>query len=111
MPESRCARLFGTAGYLPAEGYLQYAIEDSPVRLVALDTLVSGEHSGMLCDERLGWLDTALAAQLVQRAFKMNGGFEQLPNHIKGIGEPCCTPDLFRLLAEKTGSCRRIIVH
>jgi hypothetical protein len=42
----------------------------------------------------------------------MKGGFEQLPNYIKGIGEPCCTPDLFRLLAETTGSCRRrIIVH
>jgi hypothetical protein len=23
----------------------------------------------------------------------MKGGFEQLPNYIKGIGEPCCTPD------------------
>jgi hypothetical protein len=42
----------------------------------------------------------------------MKGGFEQLPNYIKGIGEPGCTPDFFRLLAETTGSCRRrIIVH
>jgi 3',5'-cyclic AMP phosphodiesterase CpdA len=55
---------FRDARYLPAEGYLQFTIEDYPVRLVALDTLVSGKHSGMLCDERLGWLDTALAVQL-----------------------------------------------
>ena len=55
---------FRDARYLPAEGYLQFAIEDYPVRLVALDTLVSGKHGGMLCAERLGWLDTALAAQL-----------------------------------------------
>jgi len=55
---------FRDARYLPAEGYLQFAIEDYPVRLVALDTLVSGQHGGMLCAERLGWLDTALAAQL-----------------------------------------------
>jgi len=54
---------FRDARYLPAEGYLQFAIEDYPVRLVALDTLVSGKHGGMLCAERLGWLDTALAAQ------------------------------------------------
>src|SRR5260370_18732762 len=47
-----------------ALGYLQFANEDYPVRLVALDTLVSGQHGGMLCAERLGWLDTALAAQL-----------------------------------------------
>src|SRR3954469_8227100 len=34
---------FRDARYLPAEGYLQFAIEDCPVlRLVALDTLVSG---------------------------------------------------------------------
>jgi hypothetical protein len=31
----------------------------------------------------------------------MKGGFEQLPNYIKGIGKPCCTPDLFRLVAER----------
>jgi len=54
---------FRDARYLPAEGYLQFAIEDYPVRLVALDTLVSGKHGGMLFAERLGWLDTALAAQ------------------------------------------------
>src|SRR5207237_5996864 len=40
---------FRDARYLPAEGYLQFAIEDYPVRLVALDTLVSGTHGAMLC--------------------------------------------------------------
>lgn len=50
-------------GYLPAEGYLQYTIEDYPLRLVALDTLIPGRHDGMLCAERLGWLDATLAAQ------------------------------------------------
>src|SRR6266853_5035011 len=34
---------FAADGYLPAEGFLQYAIEDYPVRLLALDTLVPGE--------------------------------------------------------------------
>ena len=50
-------------GYLPPEGYLQYTIEDYPLRLVALDTLIPGEPGGRLCAERLGWLDRALAAQ------------------------------------------------
>jgi 3',5'-cyclic AMP phosphodiesterase CpdA len=54
---------FRGARYLPVAGYLQYAIEDYPLRLVALDTLVPGEHVGMLCTERLGWLDATLAAQ------------------------------------------------
>ena len=30
-------------GYLPADGFLQYAIEDCPVWLIALDTLIPGE--------------------------------------------------------------------
>jgi 3',5'-cyclic-AMP phosphodiesterase len=42
-------------------GFLQYAIDDYPVRLVALDTLVPDEGGGLLCSERLGWLDHALA--------------------------------------------------
>src|SRR5882762_4144952 len=53
---------FAADGYLPADGFLQYAIEDYPVRLVALDTLVPGEGGGLLCGERLAWLDQALAS-------------------------------------------------
>ena len=54
---------FHSDGYLPTEGYLQYTIEQYPLRLIALDTLIPGKHGGMLCAERLGWLDAALAAQ------------------------------------------------
>jgi Icc protein len=50
-------------GYLPSGGYLQYTVEDYPLRLVALDTLIPGTHGGMLCAERLAWLAAALAAQ------------------------------------------------
>jgi 3',5'-cyclic-AMP phosphodiesterase len=54
---------FGGDGYLPLEGFLQYTVEDYPVRLVALDTLVPGEGGGELCAERLAWLDRTLAAE------------------------------------------------
>ena len=50
-------------GYLPTEGYLHYTVEDCPLRLVALDTLIPGKHGGSLDAERLEWLDAALAAQ------------------------------------------------
>jgi 3',5'-cyclic-AMP phosphodiesterase len=49
-------------GYLPAGGFLQFAVDDYPIRLVALDTLLPGEHRGMLCAERLAWLDRTLGA-------------------------------------------------
>jgi 3',5'-cyclic AMP phosphodiesterase CpdA len=53
---------FAADGYLQPEGFLHYTIEDYPLRLVALDTLIPGEIGGTLCDERLGWLDATLGA-------------------------------------------------
>jgi 3',5'-cyclic AMP phosphodiesterase CpdA len=42
--------------------FVQYVIEDHPVRLIMLDTLVPGAGHGELCAERLGFLERALAA-------------------------------------------------
>lgn len=54
--------VFADHAYLPGGGdFLQYSIEDWPVRLVALDTLVPGKSSGRLCEARLTWLDARLA--------------------------------------------------
>ena len=55
------ARAFADRGYLPAQGFLQYTVEEWPVRLIGLDTHVPGEPGGRLCAERLGWLDARLA--------------------------------------------------
>jgi Icc protein len=60
--EREAMRRAFAGGYLPANGFLNYAIDDYPLRLVALDTVVPGEGGGRLCDERLGWLDRTLAA-------------------------------------------------
>lgn len=53
----------------PEHGYLrqwapfvQYAIDEHPLRIVALDTVIPGEGGGALCAERLGWLERTLAA-------------------------------------------------
>jgi 3',5'-cyclic AMP phosphodiesterase CpdA len=46
---------------LPRTGeFLQYAIDDLPLRLLALDTLIPGESSGRLCQARLDWLSDRL---------------------------------------------------
>jgi 3',5'-cyclic AMP phosphodiesterase CpdA len=42
--------------------FVQYAVEDYPVRLVMLDTLVPGAGHGELNDEQLAFLDRTLAA-------------------------------------------------
>lgn len=53
---------FGDSGFLPRAGFVQYAIELGPIRLVALDTNVPRAPHGELCSERLAWLDATLAA-------------------------------------------------
>ena len=41
--------------------FIQYAIDDWPVRIVAIDTVIPGESGGALCRERIAWLDAKLA--------------------------------------------------
>jgi Icc protein len=43
--------------------FIQYAIEEWPLRILALDTVIPGESGGTLCETRLGWL----AKQLRER--------------------------------------------
>jgi 3',5'-cyclic AMP phosphodiesterase CpdA len=54
---------FADKGYFPESGFLQYAVEDWPVRLIALDTLVDGKPHGALCEQRLSWLEARLEEQ------------------------------------------------
>jgi 3',5'-cyclic AMP phosphodiesterase CpdA len=53
-------------GHLPGvradPDFVQYVVDDLPVRLVMLDSVVPGEDHGELCAARLAWLDAALAA-------------------------------------------------
>ena len=53
-------RAFSDHRYLPSAGFMNYAIDDYAVRLVGLDTLVSGKAYGELCRERLDWLQACL---------------------------------------------------
>jgi Icc protein len=55
---------FGDHGYLPREGkFINYAVDEFAVRVVALDSIVHGRVRGAVCDERLEWLDRTLAAR------------------------------------------------
>jgi 3',5'-cyclic AMP phosphodiesterase CpdA len=45
----------------PTGGFLQYAIEGHPVRILVLDTLEEGRHGGFFCDRRAAWLRARLA--------------------------------------------------
>ena len=41
--------------------FLHYTIDEYPVRMVGLDTVVPGQPGGELCERRLAWLDACLA--------------------------------------------------
>jgi Icc protein len=53
---------FADHAYLPRPGapFAHYVLEEYPVRLVGLDTTMPGQHHGVLCEERLAWLDATL---------------------------------------------------
>ena len=53
-------RVFTDHAYLPRDGYIQYVVDEGPVRLVALDTLLPGEGGGLMDTDRVAWLDARL---------------------------------------------------
>jgi len=56
------ARAFAGDGYVTADcAFVHYAVEEHPVRLVAMDSLADGHSKGDLCDGRLAALDATLA--------------------------------------------------
>jgi Icc protein len=55
--------VFGVQGEQPLDGFVQYVVEEWPVRLIALDTLLPGRDEGRLGEERLAWLEARLAEQ------------------------------------------------
>lgn len=50
--------------YLPRNGeFLHYVIENYPIRLIALDSVHTGERKGFFCRQRLAWLEETLARE------------------------------------------------
>lgn len=53
--------VFSDHGYLGTAGFIQYVDSSWPVRLIGLDSLDEGHERGLLCRERLAWLEDRLA--------------------------------------------------
>src|SRR5437762_2658702 len=53
-------REFADHTYMPRNGFIQYVVDDGPVRLIALDTLLPGSGGGIVDTERVAWLDARL---------------------------------------------------
>ena len=55
--------LGGYRGVTDDPEFVQFVVDDYPVRLIALDTLVPGKGEGALCARRLAFLERALARE------------------------------------------------
>ncbi|OUR76632.1 hypothetical protein A9Q83_13755 [Alphaproteobacteria bacterium 46_93_T64] len=59
-----CRETFRTAfsdhAYLPEAGFIQYAWDMNGHQMIMLDTNIPNEPGGILCSERLAWLDKTL---------------------------------------------------
>jgi 3',5'-cyclic-AMP phosphodiesterase len=70
---------FSACGYLaPESGFVAYAIDDYPVRLIALDTLSAGSNKGDFCPERIRHLIDLIDAETAKpiAAFTHHPPFE-----------------------------------
>lgn len=54
---------FAERGFLPRDRFLHFSYDDValPMRILGLDTVVAGRSGGLLCAERLAWLEAQLA--------------------------------------------------
>lgn len=43
------------------DGFVQYVVDDWPLRIVILDTLEEGRHGGAFCEARAAWLEARLS--------------------------------------------------
>jgi len=68
--------------------FVQYVIEDLPLRIIALDTVIPGESGGTLCEKRLGWLETQLRARPARPTLILmhHPPFRTLIGHMDEIG-------------------------
>ena len=46
---------------ITADGFVQYEVDDGPLRLLFLDTLEEGRHGGAFCEVRAAWLEERLS--------------------------------------------------
>jgi Icc protein len=59
-PRETTRRAFAHLGCLPSRGRLCYTVDDLPIRIVALDSMVERRPYGTLGPEQLAWLDARL---------------------------------------------------
>jgi len=105
---------FSDLSYLPRGGeLLQYAVEDYPVRLVALDSVAAGERKGVFGAQRLAWLEETLARETGRRTilFIHHPPFDITPHYLDGYRRREDAEDLAALVSRHAQVERLLCGH
>ncbi|HRD99523.1 MAG TPA: phosphodiesterase [Rubrivivax sp.] len=107
-------RSFAGHGYLGQDDFVQYTVAlGGGLRLVALDTVETGQSAGRLCPRRLQWLDRTLqqhAGEPIVIAMH-HPPFETLIGHMDRIGLLQGADELARILGQHPNVERVICGH
>lgn len=102
-------REFSDHGYLPDSGFLHYTVDDYPIRLIGLDTVVDGAPHGELCERRLRWLQERLQEAPREPTLL----FMHHPPFVTGIGhmdrQNCRNGEHFGALLERNGQVKALL--
>lgn len=100
---------FADHAYLPRRGFLQYAVDDFPVRLIALDTVIPMRTEGELCIERLAELEVMLeqASNRPTLIFMHHPPFATGIPHMDNYG--LNNPNDFAAIVEKHAQVQRVV--
>ncbi len=89
--------------------FIQYAIEDLPMRILALDTVIAEKSGGELCERRLEWLQEKLA-QAPERPTVIimhHPPFKTFIAHMDKIG--LANAEKFKTIVSKNPQVERIL--
>jgi 3',5'-cyclic AMP phosphodiesterase CpdA len=91
--------------------FIQYAIDDLPVRILALDTVIAGKGNGELCERRLDWLRHQLAAAPDRPTIIImhHPPFKTFIGHMDRIGLDLASAEGLKAIVERHPQVERIL--
>ena len=99
---------FPDHAYLGASGFIQYVDETFPLRLIGLDSLDDGKVPGLLCRDRLAWLERMLAVSDRPTVI-----FVHHPPFLTGMGhmdgQPLAGSDAFAAIVGRYRNVERVM--
>ncbi|WP_395348590.1 phosphodiesterase [Variovorax sp. UC122_21] len=103
----------GDGGDSDGDGFVQYALNVGPLRLIALDTVVPGASHGALCEKRLAWLEARLGESRREPVVVAmhHPPFQTLIGHMDEIGLLEGAAELEALIARHSNVERVICGH